>query len=175
MAWQTRGDGTQPVDERGELRAVTDPPEDDGAVRAGRTGDLSATAFAGPTADADSQAAARTWRVALRDALFVPAPRPGRHRPVDAVVAAVGVVLLGFTTSRSKSSTSLELTFAELVNGLPDDLVGVAGFLYRLGALWFVSLVAPTTKRTVRRATTRRTRPTGRLSCRWSTCFRPWF
>lgn len=120
---------------------MTEPPRD-GAPRADPAFDTRAIAFANGTAVVDSEAPSRTWRAALGEALFVPVQGAGRHRPADALVVVVGVVFLGFTASRIQSSTSLEVTFAELVNGLPDGLAGLAGFLYRLGALWFVGLAA---------------------------------
>ena len=85
---------------------------------------------------------ARSWRSALAEALFVPEEGGPRRRPADALVAILGVALLLATATRIESSTTIELSFAELLNRLPSDVAGIAGFLYRLGALWFVGITA---------------------------------
>jgi glycosyltransferase 2 family protein len=96
----------------------------------------------GPTANVPGVG----WAERLAEAILIPdAPEPAelrRRRPADAITLLVALSMLVVTALRITSATHFEVTLAELVNSLPSDLTGVATFLYRLGALWYVGLIA---------------------------------
>jgi len=66
---------------------------------------------------------------------------PYRRRPVDGLWLVASAVLVVLMAQHHDDPTGFETKVFETVNALPDQLQGLAEFLYQIGTLWALGLV----------------------------------
>ena len=66
---------------------------------------------------------------------------PYRRRPLDAIALVLGTLVVAILAERHNDPSDFENRIFTAINGLPDDLEGVAKAVFQLGTLWALGII----------------------------------
>ena len=66
---------------------------------------------------------------------------PYRRRPLDAIALVLGALVVAILAERHNDPSDFENRIFTAINGLPDDLEGVAKAVFQLGTLWALGII----------------------------------